>query len=1052
MTSRTATNSSQQMNLRSGVRRRVAALGAAAAASLMLLAGLPGTAAAEPDPAGCTNTIQYDPSIPTFAQVAASPAGAGFSTNNGQSVNALGGFQTGTNNRHPSADLYTYMQAVADATAGNTRVSVVVHQIGTTFGGRPFKIAIVGTPDHVTNIEADADFWRGVRSGSISKEAALARLDSGDAPPAFGWMTETPHGNEPAGGEATMRMLYELAARTDCANMRRLENMDVFLDPARNPDGRDNNTRTTAYSFDPNRDLAFQTQDVNTDALDYIYNYPSLFFIDAHQQTSGYFFPPNEDPVLHEISHFALDAIQEEIGPALQARFNDQSLQYRNYNAYDLFANEYGDAGPSLFMGSAGMTYEKGSSEVYGKQVYDHYLAMDETLNVISRDKDQLTRDWVSQWEEAKQQGENCELQENTLASPLHQPPSGEIAQQPSYNICGYYIKPGQSSGDVARMLTLLRNRDVHVYTLNQATSVTGAHDFGSVGTNSQTLPAGTIYIPAGQTMKHWLHSAMEEDPFIPYAYFYDVVNWSYPELFDIGGGGQLQEQIPSNTAMTEMTGPTSLGGVTNGSSPVLAFNTDSSKALGLVTQLLDGGATVYRGNAAFNAAGQHFNTGAALVDSSTLGSLNLASLAAAAQTPVYGMATYPVARYQLVKPKIALYTGGTTEPQNPVFPGANTPPSNGVHCTSTAYCEMVFAIAREMNVPVADLDPVTSTELAGGQVTQANGYTALVNANSTIAAGAGATALQTFVNGGGNYVGYNNNGLTSARNAGLTTVNTSATNVPPFTAHCADNTNPVASGSLTTPGTAFNATFNTANPVAWGFDEGGYIYREASGDSVIDPATVTSSGANAAVSYANPLKAYGYQCNAVGPGALDGRAYVVDQAAGLGHMTVIGSNVFFRGWTAGPQRLVMNAVLYPNSTALPRSTDTSAAPVLRMAGTKIPQAELPKVKNRPVISSHNKLTDAVITVRASKAKVLRKSIRKAHLSKKIRRAVRFNTKRGYFTATIVGASRWARNTPGDPKISQIWTKGDLEMRPAWAWRIIRQMTHRHLKPIQHEI
>ncbi|MFN8152643.1 MAG: M14 family zinc carboxypeptidase, partial [Solirubrobacterales bacterium] len=333
----------------------------------------------------------------------------------------------------------------------------VTKTIGTTFGGRPFKISVIGTPDHIASLESDAAFWRGVRDGSISETEALARLDSGDAPPSFGWITETPHGNEPAGGEASMRMLYELAARTDCANLRRLDNMTVFIDPARNPDGRDNNTRTTAYSFDPNRDLAFQTQDVNTQALDEINKYPGLFFIDAHQQSSGYFFPPNEDPVLHEISHFALDTIQEEIGPALQNRFNDQGLQYRNYNAYDLFANEYGDAGPSLFMGAAGMTYEKGTSEVYGKQVYDHYLAMDETLNIVSKEEQTLSREWVSQWQEAKEQGENCELQENVLVSPLHTPPSGEIAQQPNISICGYYLKAGAHSGDVARVIDLLR-------------------------------------------------------------------------------------------------------------------------------------------------------------------------------------------------------------------------------------------------------------------------------------------------------------------------------------------------------------------------------------------------------------------------------------------------------------------------------------------------------------------------------------------------------------------------------------------------------------------
>ena len=33
--------------------------------------------------------------------------------------------------------------------------------------------------------------------------------------------------------------MYELLARTDCENARRLKNLDVFYQPVRNPDGRD---------------------------------------------------------------------------------------------------------------------------------------------------------------------------------------------------------------------------------------------------------------------------------------------------------------------------------------------------------------------------------------------------------------------------------------------------------------------------------------------------------------------------------------------------------------------------------------------------------------------------------------------------------------------------------------------------------------------------------------------------------------------------------------------------------------------------------------------
>ena len=149
-----------------------------------------------------------------------------------------------------------------------------------------------------------------------------------------------------------------------------------------------------------------------------ITKYPGLFFIDAHQQSSGYFFPPDQDAALNEISHSALGAIQNVIGPAIQNAFNDQTGQYRNYNTYDLFVPEYGDTVPSLLQGGAGMTYEKGNNENYGKQVYDHYLAIDTTVNVVADNKASMLTDWVKQWPEAVSQGKDCVVQNNTQVSP----------------------------------------------------------------------------------------------------------------------------------------------------------------------------------------------------------------------------------------------------------------------------------------------------------------------------------------------------------------------------------------------------------------------------------------------------------------------------------------------------------------------------------------------------------------------------------------------------------------------------------------------------------
>ncbi|HEX5609027.1 MAG TPA: hypothetical protein VFX45_02925 [Solirubrobacterales bacterium] len=1018
-------------------------------AALFVIA-LPAAAQAEVvDPANCTETVQYDPSIPTFRQVA---------LEKGFANPALGGFGNGTANRHVSAQLYIYEEAIAAATVNNPRVRVIVRDIGPTVGNRKYQYSIISTPENVARVEGDAQFYREVRSGAISRDAALADIRANPRP-ALGWITETPHGNEPAGGEASMRMLYELAARTDCANMRRLQQMTYFVDPARNPDGRDQNqpTRTTAWGFDPNRDLMYQSQDVNQAPLEEIYKYPGLFFIDAHQQAESYFFPPNEDPVHHEISHFALDEISNVIGPAIQNRFNDQSLQYRNYNEFDLFVPEFGDSVSSLILGSAGMTYEKGSNEGYGKQVYDHYLAIDETLNVVTKEKDKLLEGWISQWQEATEQGAKCELQKNTLVSPLHD----TITQQPpEQGICGYYFKPGNHSGDTAHVLDLLQRRDVHVFRLDQPTTVTGAYDWGSGEATNQTLPAGTLWVPTAQTMKHWINATLEENPFIPYPFFFDVVNWSFPDTGSAGGNGQLLAQLPP-TAMTEVTGNVRLGLVDAGNKPVLAFSTDSMEALGLLTELLDKGATAFRAAEAFDAAGKHFPTGTALVDATTLAGIDLAALAAARETPVTGLDSFPVARFQVDKPKIAVFTGAANVPSSPLFPAGGSG-----HCTSTAYCEMLFTLSQRMRIPASMLTPVTSGDIANGVLNNQN-FTALVSLNSQLAATGNpspATGLRNFVNAGGNYIVSGSNGLASMRNAGMTTVNTFSTAT--WNAHCPNQNDPQANGSLLSPGTAYNAEFNTDNPVAWGFDEGGYIWRESSNpntDLVLDTPTLAGNGGNipgasAAVSYPQDLEAYGFECNGLGPDRLPGRPYVVDQPFGAGHSTLVGSNPFFRSWSASTQRLAFNAILYPRGTAIapaPAAAASASRSKAKLAAKPLSSKQLPKVKSRPARrSAHRPTTDVVLIVKRSKVDVLEGIVRKAKLPAKVAERIRWDDRSdGSVSMTIVGAADFARNWKGDAstKGQDLWIYTDRELRPAWAWRIINGLI-KHRLPHQDQI
>jgi len=915
----------------------------------------PGPAAQQ---AGCTNGVQLDPNIPTYDSFFGTTLGSG-TTGDGLSGTSPSAKQTGP--------LMSYMQAVVNAINSNPsttgqRVAAKIVQEGTSVLGVPFDYVVIGTPDNIANLDSGRDdqaFWRGVIDGTTPAGQALAQVNKR---PAFAWITGAPHGNEPAGGEAAVKELYELAARTDCANMQRLSNLDIFVQPVTAPDDRNHNNRTTAWDFDPNRDRGTIQMPENRALIGAITKYPGLFFIDAHQQSSGYFFPPDQDAALNEISHFALGAIQNVIGPAIQNAFNDQTGQYRNYNTYDLFVPEYGDTVPSLLQGGAGMTYEKGNNENYGKQVYDHYLAMDTTVNVVADNKASMLTDWIKQWPEAMSQGKDCVVQGNTQVSPpaVDQYEIGQstIDQEPNTPVCGYYYLPGDHSGDVAQTIKELQYAGVRVYRLDQAITVPGAHAFGDfninapqgqdpVRTQTLTLPAGTLYIPLAQGTKHWIQAVLDENPYLPFNYFYDEVTWSYSLLRGFAGDGFLTQQ-PSPSAKMSLIGNPALGTAPGTAQPVYAFNTDSADGLAMVNQLLGQGADVARAAAGFDASGVHFGSGAALVSGASIPLHTLATDADAWQTPVYGLPSYPVSHYAVSLPKIAIYTGGTTVPTNPAFPG-----SGDGYCTSPrTYCEALFDLTQKEQIPVSQINQLTSTDLAGGAL-QSGGYTALIDPDATISAttpvgsaGTPAQAVQAFVNAGGTLLGTGNGGVASARNAGLTTVNTNTIT------------------GISTPGSTFDATWNTADPVSWGFDAGGWIYRESNSDPNFDPATLGGGGpipqATAVTTFApagdcgGPAgfgNCYGYEVNA--NTGLPGRPAVIDQPFGAGRAIMLGFDPWYRAWTTEEERLVLNSVLYPAGTAIPAGQASSEAGRVtahsRAAARPVPPAGLPAVASRPV-------------------------------------------------------------------------------------------------------
>ena len=399
---------------------------------------------------------------------------------------------------------------------------------------------------------------------------------------------------------------------------------------------------------------------------------------------------------------------------------------------------------------------------------------MDATDNVTSDQKVDVLTGWVKQWGEAVQQGAECTLQPNKLVSPLHT----EIASRPpDTTVCGYYFPPESTCGDTARLIKradLGRRPRVPAQPGRQRADV---HKFGPNpdGTADAARPgrSRSRWRRARSTgsRRSWARTRTCRSRTTTTS---PVVVPAHPRP---GRRRRAATHKPDGDLDDRDQRP-AFGTVTGAGSPVYAFDTDSAAGLGLATDLLAKGVKVYRAATPFNAAG-HRSCPAPRWSTPARwpAGVDLTALAAARETPVWGLPTTRCTRYPLTVPKIGLYTGpATTVPDQP------EPRRRGhgrVRRAATARrCSCSRRRTRSRRLLISRSSP---TDLSNGRLVSEH-FTALINpAVRRSVAQQPATPsrrprpaiLQKFVNQGGRYIGDATNGTTTARNAGITCVNT---------------------------------------------------------------------------------------------------------------------------------------------------------------------------------------------------------------------------------------------------------------------------------------
>jgi hypothetical protein len=744
-----------------------------------------------------------------------------------------------------------------------------------------------------------ATSWRGTQLSYalVSSEANLKRVDriaaqqqllrdprrttARDAgriaarSPAIAWYAGNVHGDETSGADAALEILYALAAGNDCEAETILENLVVGIIPTQNPDGRDAVQRENGYGFDMNRDWFAATQPETDGKLSLLSRYPPTLFIDAHEQaSSNFFFPPNADPIHHEISPQSLHWINDLYAPAMAAAFEERrtsdplNWDYFNYDIYDLFYMGYGDTVPTTAFTAAGMTFEKGIADTDRQRTTEQFVAGWTTLRTAAKHRSSILSDYYQAHATAVGEGTRGTLEPNQII----QKENRLQRRVPSRSIRHYFIDRSQGTTNAMRLVSRLMRMGVEVYRLDEDLRVPDLRLMGRAPAPAR-IPAGSYWIPMNQPQKRWIQAMLGEDSYVPFPYFYDVTSWSNPLLMDLAAGASASRLSPRATQLHESPSGTVLD--VDGSS-YYWFQGSTGADVAAAVALVRKGIGVQRLQGSVDFGKSRFARGAFVVPNVALATIT--EIAEQFGVEVYGATGRPPAGPPVRAPKIALYA--------PIGQLA------GSALAEESFGHMRWLLERSWDLPITI---VSGLDVARG-VLESGGYDVfIVPGVGTDELAIARSQIESWIAGGGVYVGTARPGGTGGTPFAVSSGFTSARLSHP--------------AGLEVPGSQFRVQLDRSSPLSLGAPSFAYWYNL--GEDILSP-TTTGTTVGRYPSSAPDFWVSGYS---QGAEALRGSSALVEETLGSGRVVLFSGEPNFRAFTDGTAFLLSNALIFPAGT-----------------------------------------------------------------------------------------------------------------------------------------
>ncbi len=420
--------------------------------------------------------------------------------------------------------LVKYMYAVAEASD-----RVTISEYARTYENRPLLMLTITSPKNHKNIDAIKKEHLKLTDASVSDELDISKM------PIMVTMSYSVHGNEPSGSNASLAVVYYLAAAQGSEINKMLNNTVILIDPSINPDGlsrfahwanmhksknvlvtdpqsrefRENwpGGRTNHYWFDLNRDWLLMQHPESKGRVAKFHEWVPQILTDHHEMgtNSTYFFQPGipsrTHPITPQRNQDLTGAIAEYHADALDGI---KSLYYTK-ESFDDFYYGKGSTYPDV-NGSVGILFEQASSRGHAQESIHGTLEFPFTI------RNQVTTSFST-----LKAAQN--LREELLANTREF--YKEAAEEASKaTIKAYVFGEEADQARTKHLAEMLHRNQIEVYKLAK---------------NHGDFKAGSAYVvPTNQKQYKLITSMFERRTSFTDSLFYDVSAWTMPYAFNL--------------------------------------------------------------------------------------------------------------------------------------------------------------------------------------------------------------------------------------------------------------------------------------------------------------------------------------------------------------------------------------------------------------------------------------------------------------------------------------------------------------------------------------